>query len=50
MNYTLEATSDFIHWETVATGQAQSPGGYVDLQDTTAGSHPIRSYRAQSQN
>lgn len=50
INYALEATSDFIHWDTVATGTAQSPGGFVDLQDTTARSNQARFYRAQSQN
>jgi hypothetical protein len=49
VTYTLEATSDFTHWEPVATGVAQSPGGYVDLQDTTAKFNQARYYRAQSQ-
>lgn len=35
-------------WEPVALGVAQSPGGYVDLQDPSAGSRNSRSYRAVS--
>ena len=50
VNYTLEATGDFSHWDTVATGTAQSPDGFVDLQDPTARPNQTRFYRAQSQN
>lgn len=53
VTYVLEATNlsatEPAVWEPVATGVAQSPGGYVDLQDLAAGSISSRSYRAVSQ-
>jgi hypothetical protein len=52
VTYRLEATADLnagsTAWQPVATGVAQSPGGYVDLQDTAAGVNPLRLYRAVS--
>lgn len=52
VTYVLEATSLHasgpIVWEPVASGVAQSPGGYVDLQDSAAGTMGSRSYRAVS--
>lgn len=52
VTYSLEAASLTAAgptiWEPVASGVTQSPGGYVDLQDPTAGSRPSRSYRAVS--
>lgn len=46
--YRLEATTDFKNWTTVDSGQAQSPGGFIDLKDHNAGEFSRRSYRAAS--
>lgn len=52
VTYTLEASTltptGPTPWEAVATGVAQSPGAYIDLQDPAAGSLPQRTYRAVS--
>lgn len=52
VNYRLEASTlspnGTPSWTLVASGVAQSPGGYVDLQDPAAGTEPNRSYRAVS--
>jgi len=46
--YRLEATTDFKNWTTVDSGQAQSPGGFIDLKDADANQFSRRSYRASS--
>lgn len=48
VSYRLEGTVDFQSWTPIATGTAQSPGGYVDLQDNTTEAQPYRVYRAVS--
>jgi len=52
VTYRLEAStltaSGPSSWTAVATGLAQSPGGYVDLQDPGAGAEASRTYRAVS--
>lgn len=48
VQYRLEATTDFKTWTTVDSGQAQSPGGFIDLRDTNASQFSMRSYRAIS--
>ncbi|MBL9174916.1 MAG: hypothetical protein JNL10_15365 [Verrucomicrobiales bacterium] len=52
VTYRLEAAtlaaSGSPGWEIVNSGVAQSPGGYVDLQDPGAALHASRTYRAVS--
>lgn len=48
VTYRLEATQDFQTWTPVGTGLAQSPSGFVDLQDTAAANFGRRNYRAVS--
>lgn len=48
VTYRLEATQDLRTWSPVATGLAQSPSGFVDLQDTAAANFGNRNYRAIS--
>lgn len=48
VTYRLEATQDLQSWIPVATGLAQSPSGFVDLQDTAAADFGHRNYRAIS--
>ncbi|MCW5557211.1 MAG: hypothetical protein KIT22_05180 [Verrucomicrobiae bacterium] len=52
VTYRLEAAtlnaSGSPEWTAVATGVAQSPGGFVDLQDPGAATAPSRTYRAVS--
>ncbi|HAB16131.1 MAG TPA: hypothetical protein PLX89_07960 [Verrucomicrobiota bacterium] len=49
VSYQLQGTDNFVDWLPIATGIAQSPGGYVDLQDSAARQFPKRMYRAASQ-
>lgn len=46
--YVLEYTTDFLHWIEAANGRATSPGGLLELQDTTAPRSDHRFYRARS--
>ncbi len=46
--YALEYTTDFLNWTETANGRATSPGGLLDLQDTTAPRSDQRFYRARS--
>lgn len=48
VTYALEATGDFTRWDPVATGTAEGPDGYVDLQDPAAQPNQARFYRAKS--
>lgn len=48
VKYELQATTDFETWFAVGTGTAQSPDGYVDIQDTTAAGLDASFYRAVS--
>jgi len=48
VTYRLEGSLNFQTWLPIATGTAQSPGGYIDLQDGAASAFPHRNYRAVS--
>lgn len=52
VTYRLEsatlAASGPTDWKPVTSGVAQSPGGYVDLQDPEASQYSLRTYRAVS--
>jgi hypothetical protein len=45
--YTIEATSDFLHWDTVFT--ATNTAGPLKINDASGQSHPARFYRAVRQ-
>jgi hypothetical protein len=47
IRYRVEGTSDFISWDVIGTGLAQSPGGALDIQDSS-GRKGARFYRAYS--
>lgn len=45
--YRVEASTDLVHWETLLTFTAPTPGGILDFQDTKASSFTHRFYRAR---
>jgi hypothetical protein len=48
LRYTVEASPDFVTWAPIATGDAQSPSGFFDVQDLGARTRPAQFYRAYS--
>jgi hypothetical protein len=47
LSYTIEASSDLVHWQTVSTVTAPAAGAPVDVQDTASPTLPHRFYRAR---
>ena len=45
--YRVEASTDLVHWETLLTFTAPTPGGILDFQDTKASNFTHRFYRAR---
>jgi hypothetical protein len=45
--YRVEASADLVHWETLLTFTAPTPGGILDFQDPNASHFTQRFYRAR---
>jgi hypothetical protein len=45
--YRVEASADLVHWETLLTFTAPTPGGILDFQDPNASRFTQRFYRAR---